>query len=236
MESKIYLNKLVKCSSAIFNLSSAFRDKEHGAKLSNDYREQILQAFDQLERNAFEQQLPLPQTQQVKYALAAFLDELVLSSAWPGRTSWMGDPLQLKYFGEHLAGEGFFKRLNDLRQNAVKNIDVLEVYYLCLQLGFEGIYRMRGLEQLLALQVDLRSQIETIRGVVDPKLSPAALPQKSMVANVGARVPYWVIGSVMFCVMFFIFLAYSFAINHQANKSLINMNASYGQLKREIAS
>lgn len=234
MESKMYFNKLVECSSVIFNLSGAFREKDHGAKLSNDYREQIIQAFDQLERDVFEQQLPLPLMQQVKYALAAFLDELILSSAWPGRMSWMGEPLQLKYFGEHLAGEGFFKRLNELRQHPAQNIDALEVYYLCLQFGFEGIYRMRGLEQLFALQVDLRSQIASVRGSIDPKLSPAALPQQSTVAKVGARFPYWVIGSVLLFLMFFIFLGFTIAIDHQANKALGDIHTSYEQLKQEI--
>jgi len=63
------------------------------------------------------------------------------------------------------------------------NRDILELYYVCLQLGFEGVYRLRGLEQLMALQVDLRSQIDSYREPVNPRLSPEGVPRDSLLAQ-----------------------------------------------------
>jgi type VI secretion system protein ImpK len=228
------MNKLVECASPIFHLASAFRVKDRGASLNANFRDKIINALDQLEHHAFEQQIAMNKVQQAKYALAAFIDELVLSSSWPGRNDWMGTPLQLQFFGEHLAGEGFFKRLQELRQNPGENVDVLEVFYICLQLGFEGVYRMKGLEQLLALQGDLRSQIELIRGIVDPKLSPAGIPTQSMATKMGARLPFWVIGSATAAILFFIYLGYAIAIDHQANKALASINQSKNILLQEL--
>lgn len=223
-------NKLLECASSIFTMVTAFQDNDNGANLPENFRQRILQVFDQFERAAFEQKIPVLPTQQAKYALVAFIDELVLSSAWAGREQWMGAPLQLQFFGEHLAGENFFQRLQNLRQNPQANIDILEIYFLCLQLGFEGIYRLRGLENLLALQVDLRSQIEIVRGTVDSLLSPQGLPQQNIIAKVGAQLPFWVIISVTAAILFFIYFGFAVAIDHQANMALRNINASKNEL------
>lgn len=237
MSEKFYLkNILLECASTTLHCAGRFRHKDRGAELEDNFKEQIITSFDQFERMTFERQIPATQVQQAKYALAAFLDELVLSSSWPGRNQWMGTPLQLEFFGEHLAGEGFFKRLNELRQNPQENIQVLEVYYVCLQLGFEGMYRLRGLEQLLALQVDLRSQIEMIRGTIDPKLSPEGLAKQSVVTKVGLHLPYWVIASVTAALIFFIYFGFAMVINHQANNSLANINVEKNIFMRELVS
>ncbi|OOG23476.1 hypothetical protein B1C78_11115 [Thioalkalivibrio denitrificans] len=190
------LNPYLECSANLFSLVSRLRCEDRGAGLPDSFRDSLLAGFDMLERRAFELQLPLSDVQDAKYALTAFVDEAVLSSDWPGRKAWMDKPLQIEFFGDHLAGERFFERVASLRQNAERHLDVLELYYVCLQLGFEGIYRIRGVEQLMALQVDLRSQIETHRGAAEPKLSPAGIPNQGFMARVQRDVPYWAIVSI----------------------------------------
>ena len=226
-------NKLLECASPLLQLAAQFRQKEI-ANIDLNFRDQVMAAFDQFERMAFEHQILPTVVMNAKYALAAFIDEIVLSSVWPGRTTWMGTPLQLQFFGEHLAGENFFKRLNELRQNSIQNIEALEVYYVCLQLGFEGTYRLRGLEQLLALQVDLRSQIEMIRGVVDPHLSLEGLPKQHLVTKIGIKMPYWVMGSITLAVVFFIYFGYALAVDHQANVVLAKINNNRDMLLQEL--
>src|SRR5215472_7174256 len=68
----------------------------------------------------------------VKFALAAFVDETVLTANFPLRDEWEKVPLQLEYFGEHLAGNKFFDRLDELVKQIETEADVVEVYYLCL--------------------------------------------------------------------------------------------------------
>jgi type VI secretion system protein ImpK len=71
------------------------------------------------------------------YALVAFIDERILKSNWPGRAEWMNNPLQLQIYREFRAGENFFARMGNLLQRAPTSA-ALEIYYLCLALGFEG--------------------------------------------------------------------------------------------------
>ena len=214
------INPLLEITAPLFQLANLFRSEKKGTDIDLDYREKVLAAFDQFEHAGFEKQISSAKINPVKYALAAFVDEIVLTSKWPGKNDWRGKPLQLQFFGEHLAGEGFFKRLAELRQGGDQNVDVLEMYFVCLQLGFEGMYRLRGFEQLMALQVDLRSQIEMLRGVANNILAPHGKPKEGMVQTVGRNVPIWVMACVTATIIFFIYLGYSFAINHQSDKTL----------------
>ncbi|BCR03014.1 hypothetical protein DESUT3_00830 [Desulfuromonas versatilis] len=220
---KTRINPLLECSETIFSLIAVFKRGDRGAGLDADYREKVLSGFDIMERMAFERQIGMVVLKDAKYALAACIDEAVLSSSWPGRLQWMSRPLQMELFGDHLAGEGFFERLTNLRQGGEANLELLELFYACLQLGFEGIYKLRGLEQLMALQVDLRAQIEGYRGVVNPTLSPAGVPLVPLMTRVRREVPYWVVTVVTVAVVFFTFLGYSVTVNKLAERSVVSI-------------
>ncbi len=87
------------------------------------------------------------------YAIVALADEVALHKGGPVRDFWMQRPLQLHYFNENLAGEGFFARLAAV-MNDPRRIEVLRVFYTCLLLGFQGQYAIRGGE----LQLDATIQ------------------------------------------------------------------------------
>lgn len=75
-----------------------------------------------------------------KYALVAILDETVLSIPGEARDFWITNPLQLEIFGESIAGVEFYNKLDNLLVNPEKFKDVLEIYFICLCLGFKGKY------------------------------------------------------------------------------------------------
>jgi type VI secretion system protein ImpK len=78
------------------------------------------------------------------YAAVALVDETVQRSDWGQKDEWLARPLQRELFGRFDAGEEFFATLDRLRAALSDNAGVLEVYYLCLTVGFEGRYRMEG--------------------------------------------------------------------------------------------
>src|SRR4051794_40166261 len=87
--------------------------------------------------------IPDVELAEARYPLVAFIDEQVLKSTWHGRTEWMSQPLQLIYYREYTAGENFFVRLRALLQNGSRPF-ALEIYYLCMALGFRGAYGLSG--------------------------------------------------------------------------------------------
>lgn len=117
-------------------------------KPSNDLRRTIADLLKEMEERGATLRYSDAQVQAVKFALAAFVDETVLTADFPLRDEWEKYPLQLEYFGEHLAGVKYFERLDELLKAPEVNADVIEVYYLCLLLGYKGKYKIYMEEQL----------------------------------------------------------------------------------------
>jgi type VI secretion system protein ImpK len=140
---------------------------------SNDVRPVAEDLLRQLEQGANSMGVPNRQVQAVKFALVAFVDETILNPAhdFPLRDMWEREPLQLIHFSEHLAGEKFFLRLDEAIKNIETDVDVVEVYYLCLLLGYKGKYNIYLLEEQLK-QV-IRNVAHQLRQV--GRLKPNAL-------------------------------------------------------------
>ncbi|MDQ6828622.1 MAG: DotU family type IV/VI secretion system protein, partial [Gemmatimonadota bacterium] len=119
------------------------------------------------------------------FAVVAFLDESVLNSPQPMFADWSRRPLQEELFGGHVAGEVFFENLRALLEapDSDDTADVLEVYELCLLLGFRGRYGATGASELQAIAARIGAKIERIRGPYGPFSPEWALPGGETVAT-----------------------------------------------------
>ena len=147
--------------------------------------------FTTLERDARSANYSVDQVKDTQYALCAFLEESVLRSGDNElRRHFELSPLQFRYFGVHLAGQGFFEKIDALRADVKTNLDVLEVYHLCLALGFEGKFGISEKDQLRYLANTLGQDIARYRK--SPKaLSPDwALPDQ-VSQMLRHEVPIW---------------------------------------------
>jgi type VI secretion system protein ImpK len=110
----------------------------------------VLGLFDTMMQNGREARIPEQDMIDAKFALAAFADEVIFNSNWPGRTQWLQNPLQFQFFQLNTAGDGFFTNLDNLYGQRGRN-HVAQIYFLCLALGFQGKYRLRQQEGLSAV-------------------------------------------------------------------------------------
>lgn len=147
--------------------------------------------------------------QDIVYALVALADERALAMSEGMHRYWMGNMLQLRYFHENVAGEGFFSRLDAIRQDA-RRLEVLEVYYLCLLFGFQGKFAIRGGDIELANLIDiLRSELAKALEVGD-ELSPSAERPDDAVGRSRGRTLIWVsAGAVLLTVTLYFALRIS---------------------------
>lgn len=119
-------------------------------------------------------------------ALVGFLDESVLNTRNPIFAEWPRKPLQGELFGIHMAGELFFQNVDQLlaRRDSADLADLLEVYYLCLLLGYGGRYSIGGRGELQAITNSISDRIRRIRGVSpDPFLEMKEEPAVERVSR-----------------------------------------------------
>jgi type VI secretion system protein ImpK len=145
---------------------------------TGDLRQRLIGALERMVNDGRRMGIADGDLAEARYALVAFIDEQVMRSDWAGRAEWMARPLQLELYRENTAGENFFVRLRALLRSGDRPIAV-EIYYLCLVLGFQGAYRDGGEPQ--ALEKFTRAARDNLRKVLpDPsKVSPHAKPQGS---------------------------------------------------------
>jgi type VI secretion system protein ImpK len=132
------------------------------------------------------------------YAAVALLDESVFNSGLAISADWARKPLQDELFGEHRAGENYFAYVDRLMQRDDSPVlaDLLEVYQLCLLLGFRGKYAPGAQggdasgnpEALASISRRLGDRIRRIRGEVPPLSSGWRPPSGEAIAQ--ARDPW----------------------------------------------
>jgi type VI secretion system protein ImpK len=183
-------NELVHLASPVLEI--IMQVKANRVVPSNDLRRQIDGLLKQLETRGEQVGYKERQIQAAKFSLAAFVDEMVLTAQFPLREQWEKHPLQLEYFGEHLAGVTFFNRLEELVKDCANEADLVELFYLCLLLGFKGKYKIYY-EQELKTVID--SVADHLRRV--NRLRPGALSPHWRVADQpepieDSGIPLWV--------------------------------------------
>jgi len=104
------------------------------------FRSQVLGLLDEFAKSPQAQQASPQEVAEARFALVAWIDEKANLSGWVGSAEWNSDPLQLQLFGTRRAGVEFFEHLEKLRP---ENAAALEIYFLCLALGFQGDYTGR---------------------------------------------------------------------------------------------
>lgn len=118
----------------------------------------LIAALDQAAARAHEYGFDTPAVEQALFAIVAWIDEIAMTTTWPGARAWRLAPLQRRYFSTTHAGVEFFERLDALDDDATP---IREVYAIVLIAGFHGhyghgregeltIYRRRLLERVLA--------------------------------------------------------------------------------------
>jgi type VI secretion system protein ImpK len=102
-------------------------------------RGQLLQQVAQFESAAAARGVARPKVTAARYLLCSFLDEVIAATPW-GEASAERSLLQ-EFHEERSGADKAFQLLERLGQDAADNADLLELFYVCLRLGFEGRYR-----------------------------------------------------------------------------------------------
>lgn len=82
-----------------------------------------------------------------KVPIAYLIDEIAIMDDWPGRDTWNNHSLEVEYLGHHepMRGEWFYQQdyADALRRD---DVELIEILYICMCLGFEGQLRKQTVE------------------------------------------------------------------------------------------
>ncbi|MDN3920006.1 DotU family type VI secretion system protein [Roseateles violae] len=101
-----------------------------------------------------------------RYVLCTMLDEAAADTPWGGSGLWGQHSLLAAFHNETEGGEKVFQLMAHLAEHPEQNLDLLELIYGALVLGFEGRYRVipNGRAQLEAVRDKLAQIIRRQRG------------------------------------------------------------------------
>ncbi len=176
-----------------------------GPQENAEFANKMTQFLDDFGRGARKHGASPDDIDAAKYAFCAAVDEIILRSSFAIRDAWERRPLQLVLFGEQLAGENFFHRLEALRARGSAHLQALEVFHMCLLLGFQGRYILEGSEKLNYLTARLGDEIANMKGKRGG-FAPHAERPDQIVHKLRSDLPLWVLCSVfgLICVLGYI--------------------------------
>jgi type VI secretion system protein ImpK len=175
------------------------------------------------EKNATKHNFSAEDIFDAKYALCASIDETILSSSMGIRSIWERRPLQLTLFGDQLAGEHFFDKLETARNGGARRVNALEVFHMCLLLGFKGKFLLEGPEKLKYLTAQLGEQIAHIKGK-PAQFSPQWAAPDVISNTLKRELPVWIIASVLALLGLIAFTGLDWHAGHTINKALSTYN------------
>jgi type VI secretion system protein ImpK len=184
---------------------------------ANSFRQQLWAGVKLADEDARRRGYTADDIELAIFAVVAFLDESILNMRSPVFADWPRQPMQEERYGHHVAGEIFFQNLQKLlgRTDSQELADLIEIYYLCLLLGFAGRYSLGGRGELRSIATQAGEKIQRIRRS-GPELAPAwRLPTGEAIRAAGGDpwVKRLAIGAgSCFALLLILFIAFYFAL------------------------
>lgn len=146
------------------------------------------------------------------YCLCTVIDEAVLRTPWGASSDWRKLSVLSEIHGDAWGGDKFFDILRARMADPAPNIDLLELLYICLALGFQGKYAMLddGQRSLDRTAQDLYDLILRQRGEIHHDLSPHWRNEEAARVALEHPVPLWVVGAITGAVLLTLYIGFRF--------------------------
>lgn len=212
------LNPLVNAATTLLVLVAQLRGTARNPDVAA-LRSRVVQELKQFDAAAREAGLPNETVLSARYTLCTVMDETVLATPWGSESPWARQTLLSAFHKETWGGEKVFQILEHMLSAPARNIEYLELMYICLALGFEGKYRVleHGRRQLEQIQENLFRAIRSQRPDFERELSPH---WRGVVDKRGALVryvPLWVVAALAAALLAALYVGFRFMLSDAAD-------------------
>jgi type VI secretion system protein ImpK len=195
-------NPLLSAAGPLLSLGVAIGSSAYQADVEG-LRSRVFDAVNAFELQANRNGAAPDQVRLARYIICTFVDTAVFQTPWGGYEHWAARSLLVKFEGDATGGKKFFELLEGFCRTPDQYLDLLELQYVCLALGFQGIYRgeptgaatVRGIQdQLYRLIRDKRPGLGAVlalhwQGLAEPK------PKAWRI------IPWWVVAVAAACLL-----------------------------------
>jgi type VI secretion system protein ImpK len=184
-------------------------------------RQQAIRAVrtfeDELSKLGYPQDIHLP----ARYVLCTAVDQSVLSTPWGAQSEWAAHGLLITFHKEAWGGAKFFDILARACADPRRYIDLLELQYICLSLGFAGKYLEdpSGSGKLAELRDQVYRHIRDVRGSPPQGLSVQWEGAPDRRRRLIRYIPLWIAASVAAAIVLGFFLFYFLRLNSHGGPS-----------------
>lgn len=169
-----------------------------------------------------------------RYCLCTLLDESAAKNGWANQ-EWSAHSLLVTFHNETWGGEQFFQLLDRIKSEPYKNINLIELMYYCLVLGYMGKYQVlnNGKLTIEQLKKDLEKIIKQYRNHSINDILIQDDGNKTALANERRKVPLWVVlvGALAATLMLYAF----FNLNLGQQTSAINSRINALKIKQTMS-
>ncbi|WP_246793505.1 type IVB secretion system protein IcmH/DotU [Burkholderia perseverans] len=187
-------NPLVRAANPLLQLTVQLRHSVAPPADVARLREQAVAQVHGFERYAQGAGINTQTIMAARYVLCTLLDEAVNNAPWGDASGWAQQTLLVTFHGETYGGAKFFQILDRLGVDFSRHLDLIELMYVCLALGFGGRYLVEpgGLGRLADIQDDLYRRIRGLREAPAAELAPHWRGVEDRRNPVMRHVPLWV--------------------------------------------
>ncbi|WP_198264900.1 type IVB secretion system protein IcmH/DotU [sulfur-oxidizing endosymbiont of Gigantopelta aegis] len=215
------LNELVHCASTLLSLMI----KLSNSIMHNDVQQlkfKLQDEIKQFEINCSRAGIVNDKILQARYIICTSMDEIVASTPWGQESNWSQQSLLSLFHGETWGGEKFYLLLERLLKEPAKNLDILELMYICISIGFQGKYRVidNGHGQVEQLREDLYRQLRSLRNDFNKELSSNWRGVSDRRGALIRYVPLWVVGALSGVILLAMFSSFTYMLDQSSTPVL----------------
>jgi type VI secretion system protein ImpK len=215
LSSRPGLNPIEKSASVLLSLLSQIRNTSTHPN-PNGLHKQLATEIQNFEKTAQKAGINEKTIFIARYVLCTTIDEFVMTTPWGSGSIWGNQSLLSLFHKETRGGERFFQLLKKLSEDPAKNLDLLELLYLCLALGFQGRYRVstNGLNELEQIRENLFQTIRNQHIEPEPELSPHWEGLKKSAIDKPPLIPAWLAASIAVMLLVGLFSLWRFSLGN----------------------
>lgn len=219
------LNPLVNAALPLLDLAVQVKNRAVHTDIES-LRDRVVAEINAFERKITPLGQPLQKIRAARYALCATMDDIVLNTPWGSRSAWTQRSMVATFHNEVVGGDRLWDLINQLKRDAAVNLDLLELLYFCIALGFEGKYRVmpRGASELILVREDLYRLIRNNRGDFERGLSPRWEGIKAAHRALRDLIPHWMIVLVALGILAAFYTTFTFLLNGRSDGAYEALN------------